>query len=93
MKSIEPEDLSYLADEVERHTNDCHEQFEIITGVLSKLEVEGEYQLWKPDLQFLANAFQSMADATDENDAEPVDYIPNLRAALGRKYMRAVGRA
>jgi hypothetical protein len=91
MKSIEPEDLSYLADEVERHTNDCNEQLEIIMGVLSKLE--GEYQLWKPDLQFLADAFQSMADATDENNTEPVDYIPNLRAALGRKYMRAVGRA
>jgi hypothetical protein len=91
MKSIEPEDLSNLADEVERHSNDCHEQLEIIMGVLLKLEEE--YQLWKPDLQFLADSFQSMADETDEGDTEPVDYIPNLRAALGRKYMKSVGRA
>ena len=89
MKSIKPEDLSNLADEVERHSID-HEQLEIIMGVLLKLE---EYQLWKPDLQFLADSFQSMADETDEGDTEPVDYLPNLRAALGNKYMKSVGRA
>lgn len=90
MKSIKPEDLSNLADEVERHSID-HEQLEIIMGVLLKLEEE--YQLWKPDLQFLADSFQSMADETDEGDTEPVDYLPNLRAALGNKYMKSVGRA
>lgn len=86
MKSIEPEDLSNLADEVERHSNDCHEQLEVIMGVLLKLE---EYQVTDCDIQFLADSFQTMAD---ESEGE-VDYIPNLRAALGHKYMKAVGRA
>jgi hypothetical protein len=86
MKSIEPEDLVHIADEFDRHSNFNHEQLEVLMGLLLKLE---EYQVTDCDLQFLADSFQTMAD---ESEGE-VDYIPNLRAALGLKYMKAVGRA
>jgi hypothetical protein len=86
MKSIEPEDLVHIADEIDRHSNFDHEQLEVLMGLLLKLE---EYQVTDCDIQFLADSFQTMAD---ESEGE-VDYIPNLRAALGHKYMKAVGRA
>ena len=85
MKSIEPEDLVHIADEIDRHSNFDHEQLEVLIGLLLKLE---DYQITDCDLQFLADSFQTMAD---EADGE-VDYMPNLRAALGLKYMKAVGR-
>lgn len=88
--SIEPENLSALADEIEKHSNFCHEQLDIICGVLEFLD---GYDVWKPDLQFLADNFQSIADQTEEGDPEPCDFLPSLKAALGLKYMRYVGRA
>jgi thymidine kinase len=88
MKSIEPEDLVYITDEIDRHSNFNHEQLEILMGVLRKLEEE--YQICGIDLQFLADSFQSMADQMDDSDE--VDYLPALRSALGSKYMKAVGR-
>jgi hypothetical protein len=90
MNSIEPENLSALADDIEKHSNFCHEQLDLITGVLFKLE---DYQLWHADFQFLADAFQSIADETDQGDPEPCDFLPSLKAALGIKYARHVGRA
>ena len=86
MKSIEPEDLVHIADEIDRHSEFNHEQLEVLMGLLLKLEED--YQVTDCDLQFLADSFQTMAN---ESECE-VDYIPNLRAALGRKYMKAVGR-
>ena len=85
MQSIEPEDLVHIADEIDRHSNFDHEQLEILISLLLKLE---DYQINNCDLQFLADSFQTMAN---ESEGE-VDYLPNLRAALGRKYMKAVGR-
>ena len=85
MKSIEPEDLVYITDEIDRHSNFDHEQLEVLMSLLLKLE---DYQVTDCDLQFLAESFQTMAD---ESEGE-VDYIPNLRSSLGRKYMKSVGR-
>ena len=85
MKSIEPENLVHIADEIDRHSNYDHEQLEVLMGLLLKLE---DYQVTDCDLQFLADSFQTMADEVEGE----VDYMPNLRAALGIKYMKAVGR-
>lgn len=90
MKTIEPETLVEIADEIDRHSNFCHEQLDILISLLLKLE-EDDFALWKPDLQFLAGAFHTMANETGD-DPDPIDYLPNLRAALGQKYMKAVGR-
>ena len=88
MQSIEPEDLVHIADEIDRHSNFDHEQLEVLMGLLLKLEET--YQVTDCDLQFLADSFQTMANESSEGE---VDYLPNLRAALGHKYMKAVGRA
>ena len=90
MKSIEPEDLVHIADEIDRHSNFDHEQLEVLMGLLLKLE---DYQVTDCDLQFLADSFETMAGVWSNESEGEVDYIPNLRAALGLKYMKAVGRA
>ena len=87
MKSIEPEDLVEIADEIDRHSNFDHEQLEVLMPLLLKLE---EFQLTDHDLQFLADSFQAMAGYAEESGI--VDVLPHLRAALGQKYMKAVGR-
>ena len=91
MKSIEPEDLVHIADEIDRHSNFDHEQLEVLMGLLLKLEET--YQVTDCDLQFLADSFQTMANESSCHIEGEIDYLPNLRAALGHKYMKAVGRA
>lgn len=78
MKSIEPEDLVHIADEIDRHSEFNHEQLEVLMGLLLKLE---DYQVTDCDLQFLADSFQTMAN---ESEGE-VDYIPNLITHNQRK--------
>ena len=95
--SIEPENLSALADEIEGHSNGI-DQLGIICGVLEFLDGPHGYDVWKTDLQFLADTFQSIADQTEETlnprdlTLDPCDFLPSLKVALGRKYARRIGR-
>ena len=86
--SIEPEDLSDLADEIEKQTDFDHEKLELMCEVIAALE---KCELHHEDVQFLANALQSIADELAYNETA-CDFFPNLRVALGYKYERHVGR-
>lgn len=84
--NTEPENLSALADEIERMA-ETNEQLNLFIALLAQLEGE---EVWRCEAQFFADAFQAIADHTERG--EVVRLLPSLKAALGRKYARRVGR-
>jgi plasmid stabilization system protein ParE len=84
--SIEPENLSALADEIERMA-ETNEQLNLFVALLANLEGE---EVWRCEAQLFADAFQAIADHAERG--ESCDFLQDLRAALGRKYARRIGR-
>ena len=84
--SIEPENLSALADEIEGMA-ETNEQLNLFIALLASLSGD---DVWRCEAQFFADAFQAIADRAERG--ESCDFLQELRAALGRKYARRIGR-